>query len=300
MGSLVSVVGFIGVGAMGGAMAARLLGAGHQFLVHNRTAERAEPLLAKGALWRATAPELALDSDVVLSCLSDTKAVEAVFLAPGGLVDTAREGQVFVEHGTFSADLARTVAARLRTRGSDFLDVPVTGGPPGAAAGTLVAMAGGSETALEQVAGILSAYCRSVVHVGDSGSGLELKLVNQLLVSSHMAAAGEAVALLQRIGIEQDLARSVLTGGWADSAMLGRSFDQVAADLLEQTGVTVDGMVAVQALVADLVDRSGVDAPVFAVSRASFDLAASLGAGQKDPAVLASLALSDVNGAPRR
>jgi 3-hydroxyisobutyrate dehydrogenase-like beta-hydroxyacid dehydrogenase len=296
----VSAVGFIGVGAMGGAMAARLLGAGHQLLVHNRTAERAESLIAKGALWRATPPELALDADVVFSCLSDTTAVEAVFLEPGGLVDTAREGQVFVEHGTFSPDLARTVAARLRAKGSDFLDVPVTGGPPGAAAGTLVAMAGGSETALEQVAGILLAYCRSVVLVGDAGSGLELKLVNQLLVSAHMAAAGEAVALLQRIGIEQDLARSVLTGGWADSAMLGRSFDHVAANLLEDTSVTVNGMVEVQELVAELAERAAVEAPVFAAARDSFARAATLGAGQKDPAVLGQLTVGDLDGAPLR
>jgi len=285
---------------MGGAMAARLLGAGHQLLVHNRTAERAESLIAKGALWRATPPELALDADVVFSCLSDTTAVEAVFLEPGGLVDTAREGQVFVEHGTFSPDLARTVAARLRAKGSDFLDVPVTGGPPGAAAGTLVAMAGGSETALEQVAGILLAYCRSVVLVGDAGSGLELKLVNQLLVSAHMAAAGEAVALLQRIGIEQDLARSVLTGGWADSAMLGRSFDHVAANLLEDTSVTVNGMVEVQELVAELAERAAVEAPVFAAARDSFARAATLGAGQKDPAVLGQLTVGDLDGAPLR
>jgi 3-hydroxyisobutyrate dehydrogenase-like beta-hydroxyacid dehydrogenase len=292
-----SVVGFIGVGAMGGAMATRIAGAGHQLLVHNRTRDRAEPLLAGGALWRASPALVARDADTVFSCLRDTEAVEAVFLAAGGLVDTAREGQVFVEHGTFSPDQARTVALRLRAKGSDFLDVPITGGPPGAAAGTLVAMAGGSEVALRQVAEVLQAYCRSVVRVGDVGSGLELKLVNQLLVSTHMAAAGEAVALLHRIGIQQDLARSVLTGGWADSAMLGRSLDHVMADLLEHTGVTVDGMVEVQALVADLTERAGVEASVFTASRASFARAATLGAGQKDPAVLGRLTVGDLDGA---
>jgi len=292
-----SVVGFIGVGAMGGAMATRIAGAGHQLVVHNRTPGRAEPLLACGALWRASPALVARDADTVFSCLRDGEAVEAVFLAPGGLVDAAREGQVFVEHGTFSPDLARTVALRLRAKGSDFLDVPITGGPPGAAAGTLVAMVGGSEGALRQVAGTLQTYCRSVVRVGDVGCGLELKLVNQLLVSTHMAAAGEAVALLHRIGIQQDLARSVLTGGWADSAMLGRSLDHVTADLLEHTGVTVDGMVEVLALVADLTEHAGVEASVFAASRASFARAATLGAGHKDPAVLGRLTVGDLDGA---
>jgi 3-hydroxyisobutyrate dehydrogenase-like beta-hydroxyacid dehydrogenase len=292
-----SVIGFIGVGAMGGAMATRIAEAGHQLIVHNRTPSRAEPLLAGGAVWRATPALVARDADTVLSCLRDTAAVEEVFLAPGGLVDTAREGQVFVEHGTFSPALARTVASRLRAKGSDFLDVPITGGPPGAAAGTLVAMAGGSKAALRQVAETLQAYCRSVVRVGEVGSGLELKLVNQLLVSAHMAVAGEAVALLHRIGIQPDLARSVLTGGWADSAMLGRSLDHVTADLLEHTGVTVDGMVEVQALVAELTEQAGVEASVFAASRTSFARAAALGAGQKDPAVLGRMTVGELDGA---
>jgi 3-hydroxyisobutyrate dehydrogenase-like beta-hydroxyacid dehydrogenase len=294
-----STVGFIGLGAMGSAMATRVLESGHDLLVHNRTASKARAHLDEGAGWRDTPAAVAADADAVFSCLRDTAAVESVYLGTGGLVETARPGQVFVEHGTFAAQSAREIGRRLGEKGSEFLDIPITGGPVGAAHGTLTAMAGGSENALRGVADILGTYCGSVIHIGGLGAGVELKLVNQLLVSSHMAAAGEAIALLEALGISPEVARTVLTNGWASSIMFTRALDQIAADSLDGTGVTISGMSEVQDLIADLLTQSGTRAPVFATARSTFTRAAQSGAGESDPAALSRITTKEQAGAER-
>lgn len=278
-----SPVGFVGTGALGSSMAHRLLAAGHDVVVHNRTRAHAASLEAGGAQWADSPAELARRCPVVLGCLLDSAAVEQVYLAPDGLLSGAGVDSVFVEHGTFDAALARRLGGV-----ATFVDAPVTGGPEGAAGGTLAAMVGGDAAAVERVRPLVGAYCASLTHVGGVGAGLELKLVNQLLVGVHMAAAGEAVALMEILGMDLDLAGSVLRRGWAASAMLERTLDLVASERLVGTGATIGGMVDVQTLVADLVESAAADAPVFATARRTFADAASR-AADADPAALAAL-----------
>jgi 3-hydroxyisobutyrate dehydrogenase-like beta-hydroxyacid dehydrogenase len=282
-------VGVVGTGAMGSAMAQCLLAAGRPLLVHNRTRERARAVEDAGAAWAGSPRELAERCTVVLGCLRDTRAVEEVYLGPDGLLARARPGQVFVEHGTFSPQVARAAAAEADARGAAFLDAPVTGGPEGARRGTLAVMAGGQAWAIDAVETVLAAYAASVVRVGPAGRGLELKLVNQLLVSVHMAAAGEAVALIRALGLDAGVSSRVLTGGWAGSVMLARAFAQLEAGELTGTGATVAGVTEVQELVARLVGAAALPAPVFGAARARFDVAMDTGLGEHDPAALACL-----------
>jgi 3-hydroxyisobutyrate dehydrogenase-like beta-hydroxyacid dehydrogenase len=274
---------------MGTAMAGRLIAAGHTVVVHNRTRAHARSLEDAGAGWADTPAALARRCEVVLGCVHDTAAVEAVYLGPDGLIDAASPGQVFVEHGTFTAGLARRLGAAALARGASFVDAPVTGGPEGARTGVLAAMAGGDPIALHEVDQVLRTYCSSVTRTGDVGSGLELKLVNQLLVGVHMAVAGEAVALLERLGFDLGLARSVLTRGWAGSAMFERTLTHVATGQLTGTGATIGGMIEVQSLVADLLTEREMRAPVFAAAQSVFAAAVAAGGSADDPAALGHL-----------
>lgn len=181
--------------------------------------------------------------------------------------------------------LAAELQRRFAALGAEFVDMPVTGGPEGTRAGRLAAMAGGSPAAIEAVTAVVAPYCSQVTRIGGPGAGLRLKLVNQLLVSSHMASAAEAVALLNRLGIDLGTAGSVLERGWAASAMLTRALTQLGAGAVHDTGVRTVGMIEIQELIEELLDDRDAY-PVFAGSRTVFERAIALGLGDEDPAAM--------------
>ncbi|MEV6101226.1 NAD(P)-dependent oxidoreductase [Nocardia sp. NPDC051981] len=280
-------VGLIGTGAMGTQIATRIIAAGHRLAVHNRTRANALAVENAGGQWCGSARELAGASRIVISCLRNTFAVEAVYGGSDGLLCGARPGQIFVEHGTFAPATARDLAALAREQGAAFLDAPVTGGPAGAAQGTLTIMAGGDADAIDQVTPLLKSFGSRVIRIGGSGAGLELKLVNQLLVGAHMTAAAEAIRVLDRVGLDLGLAAEVLLSGWAESTMLRRAFTQLALGAVEHTGATISGMSEVLDLVNRLRDDARLSGPVLDATTASFRAAVACGAGELDPAALA-------------
>ena len=277
---MVESVGFLGLGVMGSRMSRRLIESGHDVVAWSRTHSKAETLA--DATPAATAVDVAQRCDLVLGCLLDDTAVAEVYRP---LVAAARPGQIFVEHGTFSPALARELSAAAAEHGAWFLDAPVTGGPEGAAAGTLVAMVGGDPGALATAAPVTSHYVAESVLVGPSGRGLQLKLVNQLLVSVHMAAAAEAGALLLALGIPIEVAMPVLGGGWAASAMLARELPRVLASDFDSAGATIGGLVGVQELVSAIYAEAGIPPRLMPVVRELFS-AAAVDRADSDPAAL--------------
>ncbi|GAA3936370.1 hypothetical protein GCM10022383_13370 [Microbacterium soli] len=281
-------MGFIGLGAMGAPMAERLLDRGRSLIVHNRTRTRAAGFDGAGVVVADSPAEVASSGATVLSCLRDTGAVEAVYLGDRGVLRAVSAGQVLVELGTFSPDLARRIAQDAADAGAAFLAAPVSGGPPRARAGTLVMMAGGDAGAFQRVRQVLEDLGQTVEHVGDAGAGLELKLVNQLLTGTHMAVAAEAVAALNALDIDLGLAERLLDQGWGQSAMLARALAVARQEAPEArgTGVTVVGMSEVLELVARLLRACGVSAEVFDAGRRALLDAGRLGYGDHDPAGL--------------
>jgi 3-hydroxyisobutyrate dehydrogenase-like beta-hydroxyacid dehydrogenase len=279
-------IGFVGLGVMGSAMACRLLAVGHDVSVYNRNPAKADALRAQGAKICGTPSEVASASDIVLGCLLDTDAVRSVYTGEGGLLGATRRGAVLVEHGTFDPAAAQHIAAAAREVGAEFLDVPVTGGPEGATAGTLTAMAGGAEEALERARPIIGTYAGRIEYVGGPGTGLALKLVNQLLVTCHLASAAEAAAMIRRLGLPPETADRVLGSGWAASAMLARTLPRADARDYESVGATIGGLLEVQRLVAALGERNGVTLTAFPAARSVFDLSVAAGHAGSDPAAL--------------
>ena len=210
-------IGFIGLGTMGAPMARRLLEAGHDVTVHNRTRQREEPLEALGA-HRATTPrECARDRELVITMVSDTPDVQAVVLGEEGAVEGMEKGSVLVDMSTISPATTRLIAAALEDHGLAMLDAPVSGGSEGAARGTLSIMVGGDEAVLERVRSVLDVLGSTVTHVGPIGSGQVTKAINQVIIAGTYAAIAEGLALGLAAGIDIEAAHAAVSGGAAGS-----------------------------------------------------------------------------------
>lgn len=213
-------IGFVGLGTMGAPMAHRLLAAGYDVTVHNRTRSREEPLAAAGAK-RATSPRAAAEgADVVFTMVSDTPDVQAVLLGENGVALGMKKGGVLVDMSTISPATTRRIATAVLEHGVDMLDAPVSGGSEGAEKGTLSIMVGGELAALEQVRPVLQHLGSTITHVGSSGAGQVAKAVNQTIIAGTYAAVAEGMALAMAAEIDVEAALQALGGGAAGSWVL--------------------------------------------------------------------------------
>lgn len=250
-------VGFIGLGIMGQGMAANLFAAGHDLVVHNRTAERMRPLAERGAGTAGTPRELAMAADVVFICVSDTPDVDNVLFALDGVASGLRPGALVVDMSTISPAATRLFAARLAERDVGYLDAPVSGGSEGAARGTLSIMVGGADDDLERARPYLDAMGSKITHVGPVGAGQTCKLVNQILVVVNMLGVAEGLLLAQAGGLDLEKTIEAVAGGAAGSWMLSNRAPQV----IERDwtpGFTVDLQQKDLRLVLETADASGV------------------------------------------
>src|SRR5262245_49844537 len=215
-----SRVGFIGLGAMGAPMVGNLLKNGHTVTVWARRAETMESRIAMGARRPESAAAAAAASDITITMVTDTAAVDAVVLGERGIVHGARSGATIIDHSTIAPDGARRIAAQLSARGIDMLDAPVSGGAAAAAAGSLAIMVGGSEAVLDRVRSVLSCYAKTVVHIGPSGAGQVAKACNQICTIVNQLGAAEAMLLAERAGVDPRKVKEALMGGFAASRML--------------------------------------------------------------------------------
>jgi 3-hydroxyisobutyrate dehydrogenase-like beta-hydroxyacid dehydrogenase len=203
-------VAVVGTGRMGGAMVARLCGAGHRVTVYNRTAGRAEAVAAAcGAAVAVTAAEAAGAADVVLVSLADDAAVSSAYRGPDGVAAGARAGTVVVETSTVSPDTVRAVAAAVAGRGGVLLDAPVSGSVPVVERGELTFMVGGPADALDRVRPVLDVLAARVFHLGDVGAGATMKLAVNAVVHALNQALSEALVLAEKAGIDRSAAYEV-------------------------------------------------------------------------------------------
>ncbi|UCG31666.1 MAG: NAD(P)-dependent oxidoreductase [Phycisphaerales bacterium] len=210
-------VGWIGTGIMGVPMARHVLEAGYRLTVHSRTRGKAKPLVERGAAWADTPEALAADADAVISMVTDSPDVEAVYLGSAGLVRSIRRGALAIDMSTVAPATARRVAAALAERGADFLDAPVSGGSWGAEQATLSIMVGGEPDVLERSRPILELFGKSITHCGPVGAGQATKLCNQILCAGHLVAACEALVFARKNGLDPRTMLEAVAGGAAGS-----------------------------------------------------------------------------------
>jgi 3-hydroxyisobutyrate dehydrogenase len=195
-------IAIAGTGKMGSAIARRLLGLGHEVTVWNRTAERAQPLLAEGARWAATPAAAAGASEAVITILTDVQALDAVYFGRDGLLAGDAKGHLFVEMSTVPAAKQQEMGPRVKAAGAAYVECPVGGTTGPAAQGKLFGFAGGDAKDIERAKPLLDQLCRRVEHVGGYGDAARMKLAINLPLMVYWQALGEALSLIQPLGLD--------------------------------------------------------------------------------------------------
>jgi len=223
-------VAILGLGIMGSGMANRLLSANFPLAVYNRNRDKCVPFGSAGAFIADSPRDAASRSQIILSMVADDAASRAVWLGTNGALNGASPGSVLIESSTLSADWIHDLAVKATERGCQFLDAPVTGTKPHAASGELVFLVGGSAEALDAVRPALSVLGRDVVHLGPTGSGSLMKLVNNFVCGVQAASFAEALAMIDAGGLDRTKAVSVLTGGAPGSGIVKRVAERNATN----------------------------------------------------------------------
>jgi 3-hydroxyisobutyrate dehydrogenase len=214
-------LGYLGLGMMGFPMARRLINAGHDVAVWNRSPGKAAGIVEAGAKFAGQPRDVAATASIIFMCLTDAKAVEEVVFGGDGLATANGQGKLVVDFSSIHPDAARSIAARLReTNGMKWIDAPVSGGTMGAEEGTLAVMAGGDAADIERARPYVLAMARRFTHMGPTGAGQTAKLCNQVIVGCAMAVLAEATRLAVNAGIDAKRLPEALAGGFADSIPL--------------------------------------------------------------------------------
>ena len=213
-------VGVIGLGKMGKPIARHLLNAGYTVVVHSRSQGPVEELTASGAIKAATSRDVASRCEVIITSLPDAPTVESVCLGENGICEAARKNAILIDTSTNHPETTRRIASALSERGMEALDAPVSGGEPGAIAGTLSIMVGGEEATFERALPVLQKFGRTITYMGPSGSGQVTKLANQIIVALNYAAMGEGLVLGAKAGLDPAKLLQVFLGGQAQSKCL--------------------------------------------------------------------------------
>jgi len=204
-------IAFLGLGAIGQPMAARIAAAGLPLTVWNRTASRAAEFAREHGARQGTTPaDTAREADIVVTCLPTSRDVAGLLDGADGLLAGMRDGNVLVDCTSGDPATSRFIHNKLAERGIDFIDAPVSGGVSGAQKGTLTIMVGGDPKVLERVRSVLETFGQKIVHCGDVGAGDAVKAINNALLATHILAAAEGLAALVKLGVNPGVALDVI------------------------------------------------------------------------------------------
>src|SRR5436190_16964903 len=282
-----TTLGFVGLGHMGGNMAARFLAAGHTVYGESRHRQDANDLVDKGLAWRDTPRQVAEAADVIFTSVPDDDVLESVASGPDGILAGLTEGKVWIDMSTVSPKTSREVAERVRGLGAAMLDAPVSGSVPQVQTGTLTIMVGGDEQTYLRVEPILREL-GTPTHIGENGQGLVLKLAINISLAVQMLAFAEGLVLAERSGIDPKLAVEVMTGSPIGSPMLKARADLVL-DLPDEAWFDVSLMQKDVALALDTGRALHVPLPSAATADQVLTLAPALGYERRDIAALYQL-----------
>ena len=256
-----SPLGYIGLGNMGAPIADRLLAADTPLLLWGRRQDALTPWVARGVETAASPADMARRCDIILICVTDADAVEAIVFGPGGIAEGARPDTILVDHSSIDPFRARDLGERLAATGMRWVDAPVSGGAVGARAGTLAVMAGGDAADVETLAGIATAYAGRVTHMGPLGAGQAAKACNQMVIGAEVAVWAEALGMAAKFGMRVSQFPEALSGGWADSAVLQDHVKRMTAANFGVSRSTAIMRKDIRAAL-DLARATGADLPV--------------------------------------
>ncbi len=274
-----SNVGFIGLGIMGEPMARNLIRAGYSLTVFNRTRDKAETMSGEMVSLADSPAQVAERSEIVITMVSDSAAVEEVIAGPVGVVQGVRPGSVVVDMSTVSPAVERKLDEVLRVKSVSLLDAPVSGGDVGAIKGTLAIMAGGSREAFDRVFPLFEAMGKTITYCGPVGNGQLTKLCNQILVAVNLMAVSEAVVFARKNGLDATAMIDAVAGGAAGSWQLSNLGPKIV-DRDFAPGFMVDLMQKDLRLVLEAADLSAVALPAASLVHHLFNSAQAFGHGR--------------------
>lgn len=278
-------VGLIGLGVMGTRMVRNLLKTGYFVTVFNRSTGPVQALASEGAKVAASPKELGRRCRVVVLALLDSKAVESVVLGKDGLVHGLAPGSIIIDTSTIDPGTATRISEKLRRRRIHFLDAPVSGGPEGAAAGTLTIMVGGNKLAFIKVEPLMKKLGRNVFYLGPSGSGLNFKLLNQSLVGVYFVAVAEAYVWARKMGLKTEDLQKIITLSWGDSPVF-RHFISVVNSGVLKGGASIRNIEKDLGLILKSSSEAGAAMSLAQLSRKYISRAAAIGYADYDTSVL--------------
>ncbi|HTI17226.1 MAG TPA: NAD(P)-dependent oxidoreductase [Trinickia sp.] len=269
-------VGFIGLGIMGAAMAARLAAAGYPLHVYNRSREKAEPLLAQGAQWHDTPASLAANVQIIVTIVGRPDDVRGIYLGENGLIAHAQPGSILIDMTTSSPELARELADQGTQRGVDILDAPVSGGEIGAREGRLSIMVGGHPDVLTRVEPMLRCLGTNIVLQGGHGAGQHAKLCNQIVIASTMLGVCEGLAYAKRAGLDPSTVLASIGSGAAGGFLLNNLGPRMARGDFS-AGFFVEHFIKDMGLAADEAQRMQCELPGLELVQRLYDELADAG-----------------------
>ena len=279
-------VGFIGLGVMGAPMASNLLRKGFEVAVFNRTADKADELVRQGAKRAASPAETARSADVVITMISNDRAVEEVYYGDNGVLGGLSPGTTVIDCSTVSPALSLRIARDMEGISCHFIDAPVTGSKPAAEDGTLLFMAGGDKQLLDEHRDVLIAMGRKIIHTGPSGSGTTAKLAHNTIVGINAAGLMEGMSIAAKGGIDASTFLDIVMSGAASSRqaeLKGRKI--VDRDFSVQFSLAL--MLKDLKLASVLSDEFGIGLPMLEAAKSLFKIGLTAGHGEEDMSALA-------------
>ena len=278
-------LGFIGLGVMGGNMVERLLSKGHSVAGYNRTRSKAQLLIDKGMKWVRSPREVATAADIVFAMVTNSAALEEIANGSEGLLAGISAGKVFVDMSTVSPNVSRALAAKIREKGGDMVDAPVSGSVITLQEGKLSLMVGGRKETFDRIKPILEDVGPKVTYVGQNGLAVAMKIATNLSLAVQMLAFSEAVLLAEKSGISRQTAVEVLTNSVIASPMV-QYRGPFVLDMPQEAWFNVNMMQKDMLLALEMGRHLNVPLPTTAVTNEFLTAARGMGYVERDFAVL--------------
>ncbi len=276
-------LGFIGLGDMGQVIVPRLLAAGHDVVGWNRTMQKAEPLREMGMRTTSTARQVAEESEVVFSIVTDAAAVRAVALGPDGVIAGLGRDAVYLDMGTIDPEATRQTAAEFSAKGLTMLDAPISGSPITIEAGSASIMVGGNRAAFQSVEPVLLDIGPKVTYIGDSGQAMQMKVAVNLTLIVEMIAFCESVALAEKGGVDREIAVDAMLKSVVASPVMGyRGPFILEGNMPDKPLADVTLQQKDMVLALEVARRQGSPAPLAAVANEMLNACRGLGLDHRD------------------
>jgi 3-hydroxyisobutyrate dehydrogenase len=279
-------IALMGLGAMGSGMAANWLKKGFALSVYNRSRDKAEPLAAQGARVTGTPRQAAEGADVILACVANDEASREVWLGADGALQAAKPGAVLIESSTITPDWVKELAAKAKGKGCDFLDAPLGGSKPAAAAGQLIFFVGGEQEALDKARPALEAVGSKINHLGHVGAGATWKLINNMMVAVEVAMLAEALRLAEKAGFKAAQAGSLIANAGVASPVIQAKIARMVEHKFSDTDFALQWMRKDADYAIGLAKAAGMDLSLLPAAAKLFREAEAAGLGKDDLAAV--------------